>query len=51
RMISLNQLGIGFDKELQDQNPKEFDASRHNSSLIKLDSNFLFFGHKKHTCP
>ncbi|KAF0376328.1 cytochrome P450 [Gigaspora margarita] len=51
RIISLDFLELNFDEKLQGTNPKDFNAYRHNSSVTKLDRNYLLFGFGKHACP
>ncbi|RIB08631.1 cytochrome P450, partial [Gigaspora rosea] len=51
RTVYLNVIDVCHDEKLQGQNPKEFNAYRHNSSATKLDRSFLIFGRGKHACP
>ncbi|RIB26169.1 cytochrome P450 [Gigaspora rosea] len=51
RNVYLNVTDVSHDEKLQGQNPKKFNAYRHNSSATKLDRSFLIFGHGKHSCP
>lgn len=53
RFVFIRVEEIHSDKELQGQNPNEFDALRHlkKNSATRVERNYLPFGLGKHACP